>query len=76
MRQLRKILTAPALAQHYENEIHPSNAIETDEKIFAKAKERIGTVFHPVGTCKMGSDAMAVVDNQLKVHGIDKLRVI
>ena len=76
MRQLRKILTAPALAQHYENEVHPGNAFETDEQIFAKAKERIGTVFHPVGTCKMGSDAMAVVDNQLKVHGIDKLRVI
>lgn len=76
MRQLRKILTAPALAQHYENEVHPGNAFETDEQIFAKAKERIGTVFHPVGTCKMGSDAMAVVDNQLKVHGIDRLRVI
>jgi choline dehydrogenase-like flavoprotein len=76
MRQLRKILTAPALAQHYENEVHPGNAFETDDQIFAKAKERIGTVFHPVGTCKMGSDAMAVVDNQLKVHGIDKLRVI
>lgn len=76
MRQLRKILTAPALAQHYENEVHPGNAFETDEQIFAKAKERIGTVFHPVGTCKMGSDDMAVVDNQLKVHGIDKLRVI
>ncbi|TWX67953.1 choline dehydrogenase [Colwellia demingiae] len=76
MRQLRKILTAPALAQHYENEVHPGNAFETDEQIFAKAKERIGTVFHPVGTCKMGNDEMAVVDNQLKVHGIDKLRVI
>ncbi len=76
MRQLRKILTAPALAQHYENEVHPGNAFETDEQIFAKAKERIGTVFHPVGTCKMGNDEMAVVDNQLKVHGIDNLRVI
>ncbi|PKH86942.1 GMC family oxidoreductase [Colwellia sp. Bg11-28] len=76
MRQLRKILTAPALAQHYSNEMHPGNAFETDEQIFAKAKERIGTVFHPVGTCKMGNDGMAVVDNQLKVHGIDKLRVI
>lgn len=76
MRQLRKILTAPALAQHYENEVHPGNAFETDEQIFAKAKERIGTVFHPVGTCKMGNDEMAVVDNELKVHGIDKLRVI
>jgi choline dehydrogenase-like flavoprotein len=76
LRQLRKILTAPALSQHYDNEMHPGNAYETDEQIFAKAKERIGTVFHPVGTCKMGNDDMAVVDNQLKVHGIEQLRVI
>ena len=76
MRQLRKILTAPALAQHYDNEVHPGNAFETDEQIFAKAKERLGTVFHPVGTCKMGNDDMAVVDSQLKVHGVKNLRVI
>lgn len=76
MRQLRKILTAPALAQHYDNEVHPGNAFETDEQIFAKAKERLGTVYHPVGTCKMGNDDMAVVDNQLKVHGIENLRVV
>ena len=76
MRQLRKILTAPALAQHYDNEVHPGNAFETDEQIFAKAKERLGTVYHPVGTCKMGNDDMAVVDHQLKVHGIENLRVV
>jgi choline dehydrogenase len=76
IRQLRKILTAPALAEHYNNEIHPGNAFETDEQIFAKAKERLGVVYHPVGTCKMGKDAMAVVDNQLKVHGIENLRVV
>ncbi len=76
MRQLRKILTAPALAQHYDSEVHPGNAFETDEQIFAKAKERLGTVFHPVGTCKMGIDSLAVVDSQLKVHGIKNLRVI
>ncbi len=76
MRQLRKILSAPALAQHYDNEVHPGNNFETDEQIFAKAKERLGTVFHPVGTCKMGNDEMAVVDTHLKVHGIANLRVI
>ncbi|AOW76605.1 GMC oxidoreductase [Colwellia sp. PAMC 20917] len=76
MRQLRKILTAPALAEHYDNEMHPGNAFESDEQIFAKTKERLGLVYHPVGTCKMGIDEMAVVDNELKVHGITNLRVI
>lgn len=76
MRQLRKILTAPALAQHYDNEVHPGNNFETDEQIFAKVKERLGTVYHPVGTCKMGNDDLAVVDSQLKVHGIKRLRII
>jgi len=76
MRQLRKILTAPALAEHYDNEMHPGKAFETDEQIFAKVKERLGIVYHPVGTCKMGHDDMAVVDHQLKVHGIKNLRVV
>lgn len=76
MRLLRKILTAPALAQHYDNEVHPGNDFETDEQIFAKVKERLGTVYHPVGTCKMGNDDLAVVDSQLKVHGIKCLRII
>jgi choline dehydrogenase len=76
MRQLRKILTAPALAEHYDNEVHPGKAFETDEQIFAKVKERLGIVYHPVGTCKMGHDDMAVVDHQLKVHGIKNLRVV
>ncbi|TWX72750.1 GMC family oxidoreductase [Colwellia sp. C1TZA3] len=76
MRQLRKILTAPALADHYDNEVHPGKAFETDEQIFAKVKERLGIVYHPVGTCKMGHDEMAVVDHQLKVHGIKNLRVV
>ena len=39
-------------------------------------RNRADTVYHPVGTCKMGSDDMAVVDNKLKVHGIDGLRVV
>ena len=76
MRQLRKILTAPALAEHYDNEVHPGKDFETDEQIFAKVKERLGIVYHPVGTCKMGHDEMAVVDHQLKVHGIKNLRVV
>ena len=65
------------LAQEYRGEeIHPGKDATTDEQLFEKAKQRLGTVFHPVGTCKMGNDDMAVVDHQLKVRGIDGLRVV
>ena len=50
-------------------------AIETDEQLLAYARERGGTVYHPTSTCKMGVDAMAVVDPELRVHGLGGLRV-
>ena len=50
--------------------------LEDDNDIEQAIREDADTVYHPVGTCKMGSDNMAVVDNKLKVHGIDGLRVV
>jgi choline dehydrogenase-like flavoprotein len=47
-----------------------------DSDIEQAIREEADTVYHPVGTCKMGNDEMAVVDNKLKVHGIDGLRVV
>lgn len=76
IRQLRKIMAAPAFDEYRIDEMHPGIENESDESIFAKAKERLGLVYHPVGTCKMGHDELAVVDTRLKVHGIDSLRVI
>lgn len=76
MRQLRKIMAAPAFDEYRIDEMHPGFENESDESIFAKAKERLGLVYHPVGTCKMGQDTMAVVDAQLKVHGVESLRVV
>jgi choline dehydrogenase len=49
---------------------------DSDEAITAYLRERIETLYHPVGTCKMGSDAMAVVDSQLRVRGVAGLRVV
>jgi choline dehydrogenase-like flavoprotein len=76
LRQLRKIMAAPAFDKYRVDEMHPGFENESDDSIFAKAKERLGLVYHPVGTCKMGQDELAVVDAQLKVHGIESLRVI
>jgi choline dehydrogenase-like flavoprotein len=51
--------------------------VETDAQIAAYVRERgSGTIFHPVGTCKMGTDELAVVDASLRVHGLDGLRVV
>lgn len=69
-------MAAPAFDEYRIDEMHPGIENESDESIFAKAKERLGLVYHPVGTCKMGHDELAVVDTRLKVHGIDSLRVI
>ena len=49
---------------------------KSDEGIIEHIKKSLETVYHPVGSCKMGSDKMSVVDNTLKVHGIDGLRVV
>ena len=50
--------------------------MQSEEELIAAAGELGTTIFHPVGTCKMGRDAAAVVDDRLRVHGIDALRVI
>ena len=78
MKLTRKISTAAALAKYRPEEFMPGPSIQTDEEM-AHAAGNIGTtIFHPVGTCKMGpaSDANAVVDARLRVHGIARLRVV
>lgn len=75
IRLTRRIVSQSALTQYQPQEIKPGPDIETDEAL-AKAAGDIGTtIFHPVGTCKMGSDKMAVVNAELKVHGVNRLRV-
>lgn len=76
IRQLRKIMAAPSFDEYRIGEMHPGFENESDDSIFAKVKERLGLVYHPVGTCKMGQDELAVVDSHLKVHGIEALRVV
>lgn len=71
----RKIMDAPALANIRSGELY-SAGIDSDDAIREELKNRTDTIYHPVGTCKMGIDAMAVVDPQLRVHGLAGLRVV
>jgi choline dehydrogenase len=72
----RKIATQPALQQYVLSEMMPGDAVQTDDELLAYAQTAGGTVYHPVGTCQMGHGPNAVVDPQLRVHGIEGLRVV
>jgi len=71
----RKIMDAPAFTGIRSKELY-SAGINSDEAISEELKNRSDTIYHPVGTCKMGIDAMAVVDPRLRVRGVEGLRVV
>lgn len=75
IRIAQSIMTAPALKPLEVTEIAPGASRTTDDEILDWVRQAAETTYHPVGTCKMGTDPMAVVDPQLRVHGIDGLRV-
>lgn len=75
IRIAREIMYAPALASMQVRELGPGPERTTDEEILDWVRQVGETTYHPVGTCKMGSDAMAVVDERLRVRGIQGLRV-
>ncbi|MBW4444810.1 MAG: GMC family oxidoreductase N-terminal domain-containing protein [Plectolyngbya sp. WJT66-NPBG17] len=72
---LRSLFHASAFDEFRGEEIAPGNGKQSDAAIEAYVRETCSTVWHPVGTCKMGTDPMAVVDPELRVHGIEGLRV-
>lgn len=72
----RDIINAPALKPLIKEEHEPGIQHQTDEELLQYARNRATTIYHPTGTCKMGSDEMAVVDDRLKVHGLRGLRVV
>jgi choline dehydrogenase len=71
----RDIINAPPLRTILETELHPGPSIRTDVDLIAFIRQAAETDYHPVGTCRMGVDAEAVVDPQLRVRGVDRLRV-
>ncbi|MEO1719022.1 MAG: choline dehydrogenase [Pseudomonadota bacterium] len=71
----RKIVSQPPFSDLVVREFAPGPDAQTDDDFFAHARDHGTTIYHPCGTCKMGTDAMAVVDPRLRVHGIANLRV-
>ncbi len=78
MRLARNLLKTKPLEPYYLREDFPGDHIQSDDELLGAAKERATTTFHPNGTCRMGpsSDRMAVVDDNLRVHGLEGLRVV
>jgi choline dehydrogenase len=76
MRFTRRIMAASALAKYAPEEFRPGAAVESDAGLAEAAGELGTTIFHPVGSCRMGADRLAVVDDELRVRGVRRLRVI
>jgi choline dehydrogenase len=76
LRFIRRLFAAPALAKYCGAEILPGADVETDEELLDYARHKGSTVYHATCTCKMGGDQMAVVDDQLRVHGLERVRVV
>ena len=76
IRMLREIYRQPAFRGLWDAEVLPGPEASSDAALLEFARRHGGTVFHCVGTCRMGSDARAVVDPQLRVRGVERLRVI
>jgi choline dehydrogenase len=76
VRMLREIYNQPAFRPLWEEELLPGAGVQRDDGILDFVRRHGGTVFHPVGTCRMGVDAAAVADPSLRVRGVERLRVI
>jgi choline dehydrogenase len=72
----RRLLNAPVFDAYATDETHPGKDVQSDDEWLDYARRNGGTVYHPVGSCKMGTDRMAVVDPQLRVHATSGLRVV
>lgn len=76
VRAARRVLAGAPFDPFRGAEIYPGAEVQSDDEIEAFIRRKAETIYHPVGTCKMGRDPMAVVDHRLRVHGMEGLRVI
>jgi choline dehydrogenase len=75
LRLVREIFNTPPFRDHLEAELMPAPALQTDKQLIDYIRAQAQSMYHPVGTCRMGRDPLAVVDERLRVHGIEGLRV-
>ena len=75
MRIVRRIMSAPALKDIVGDEFQPGPSIDSDKELLDFVMQTAETTYHPIGTCKMGADPQAVVDDRLRVHGLTGLRI-
>jgi choline dehydrogenase-like flavoprotein len=76
VRAIRQVMAQASLAPVITEELEPGQHVQSDEEIGEWIRGAVTTMYHPVGTCRMGQDERAVVDARLRVRGVDKLRVI
>ena len=72
----RKILSQPSLAKHAGKEVGPGTDLQSDDELNEYIRSKAETAYHPCGTLKMGIDKMAVVDEDLKIYGLQNIRVV
>jgi len=76
VRLARRIANTHAFDAYRGDELHPGASATSDADLAKFLRNEVETLYHPVGTCKMGNDALAVVDARLRVHGVERLRVV
>jgi choline dehydrogenase len=76
LKEARRIIHAEPFQKYKPRETSPGPDVQSDEALRNHVRINGSTIYHPVGTCKMGTDAMAVVDSRLRVRGVDGLRVV
>lgn len=72
----RRVLEAPAMKQHIKTELLPGPQVQNDDALIEDIRTRAETIYHPVGTCRMGKDDSSVVDPEARVRGVEGLRVV
>lgn len=72
----RRVLEAPAMKKHIKAELLPGPSVLSDDALIADIRARAETIYHPAGTCRMGQDAVSVVDPEARVRGVGGLRVV